>query len=103
MNWKQFLKPTKWTIIAFIILVFLSYLLYTYIFPIKIFQCKIQPLVPNPQGFKDSICGLDLYSGSRIVGVSISFTPLGYLEIIIMLLILPYIISFIINSLIKRK
>ena len=97
MYWKDFLKPSKWTVILLIILVILSYWFFTNM-NTEIFQCKTQPVVSNPPEFKVDICGLGMQFGARRV-----FTPLGYLMIFLVLIALPYVVACIGNYLIKRK
>lgn len=98
MDWKNFFKPTKWTIGLFIFLVISSYLFFAYT-GIEIFACKTQPVYHNPPEFQENTCGLGIY----VMGVRQIFTPFGYFMIALMLLILPYLLACMMNFLIKRK
>jgi len=97
MGLKEFFKPTKYTIIIFIILIII-FLLILISTNIRMFPCKTQSVVPNPPEPEDNLCGF-----SAGLGSSQEFTPLGYLIMIIVIIVLPYVISCIINSLIKRN
>ena len=93
----EFLKPTKLTITAFVILVLLFIWALTSL-PLSIFPCKVQPVVPSPPQFKDSLCSLQ-----TLVGVNIEFTNLGILMEAVIILIIPYLISCAINKLVAKK
>jgi len=97
MNWKAFFRPTKWTYLAFAILVVASYWFFTNT-DTKIFPCKTQPVIPNPPGFTDSTCGLSRYLGARIV-----FTPSGYLVMVLVVFVVPYLLGCAVNSLVKKS
>jgi len=96
MDWKAFFKPTVWTIISFIVLIVLTYMILTTT-DAKIFPCKVQPVVPNPPEFRPANCGLAFSFGARKV-----FTPTGYFMLILTLGIIPYLIACAVNLLIKH-
>jgi hypothetical protein len=100
MDWKRFLKPTKRTILFFLLFAILS-LSFFGMTDAKIFACKTRPVIPNPPEFSDSFCGLGIFI--FYIGAEMIFTPMGYITIILVLFALPYFLSCGINSLIKKK
>ncbi len=107
---KEFLKPNLWKVILFIILIFGSYLILVYVNP-RIFPCStlINPLVERfspRESYK--LCGFCNFKGwfSGICGYAdhhYNHTPGSIIMLIIILLILPYLVSCGIVSLIRRK
>jgi hypothetical protein len=99
---KPLKKPAKLTILIFLLLVVVFYLAVD-LSNLHIFSCKTQPVIPNPPQFTDSLCslgnsGLGIFSMMEVGGRNL-ITSLGYLEIILLLIVLPYIIACAITSL----
>ncbi|MCX6815269.1 MAG: hypothetical protein NT120_00260, partial [Candidatus Aenigmarchaeota archaeon] len=57
MGLRDFLKPTKATILMFVILLIVFYFIFASV-NLRVFSCKTQPVIPNPPAFKDSVCSL---------------------------------------------
>ncbi|MBU1120509.1 MAG: hypothetical protein ABIE23_01360 [archaeon] len=101
MDCKVFLKPTLFKVIIFIVLVIVFYLILSSIY-FPIFHCYTQPVRPDlpPLPLKESFCGLP--GLAMMIGVKIVFSPLGYLTMFIVLIIIPYLISCGANSFRKK-
>jgi hypothetical protein len=99
MGLKQFIKPTKITIILFLIFSFLSFMFFG-ITDTKIFACKVRPVLTTPIEFSDDFCGLGVFIFP--IGIESVFTPIGYLTMFFVLLVLPYFLACGIH-LIKKK
>lgn len=87
MNCKEFLKPTLFKVILFIVLMIVFYLFFASV-DVRIFHCTMKYGVPENFLTKEGFCGLALLSGVQNI-----FSPLGYLTMFIVLIIIPYLIS----------
>jgi hypothetical protein len=97
MNVKEFFKPTKLTMLLFVIFVIVMYAV-LFMTGARIFQCMIQPVVPNPPPATVSTCGLGL-----LVGVRQSTTALGIIEMIVMFFVIPHLIACGINAYVHKR
>jgi len=95
MIFEDLIKPSRGKIIIFVVLVVLSYLFFANT-GIEIFPCNVQPVVQNPPEPTSRLCGL-----GKSIGISISFTFTGYLLMVFILLILPYLLASILNYFLK--
>ena len=99
MNWKEILKPSKIKIIIFIVLFIVMFNVVRKV-DMKIFPCKISPVLAPDMSVtpKDSIC-----SFVPMIGIRRNYYPAAYVELFMILIIIPYLIACGIGPLFRKK
>ncbi len=101
MKWWTFFKPTWLKMLLFVVLVALFWLVLTnHQARISFFPCQTQPVIPNPPGYANDLCGLWMFSPG-FVGVNTRLTAVGIVVIVLVLLVVPYLLACLVASRLK--
>lgn len=101
MKINEFFKPSQIKIIVFVILIIIAYLILSNT-TLKIYPCKIQPVIQNPPEFKEALCVAPSLL-VKILGVRIIYDPLAYILFYSGVLIIPYLLACLIGYLLRKK
>jgi hypothetical protein len=103
MTWNEFATPTVLTLVIFVLLTIGVWLILTsHKAKIRFFSCMTQAAVPDPKEYSKDMCGLWQFTGG-FTGMRIELTPAGILVIGIVLILLPYMASCMISSVIAGE
>ncbi len=106
MNLKDFFKPNRTKIILFLIFFILVYLVLTFTNP-KIFPCYARMVIPNNPEFTYTTCNFCVLntplSICSVAGSEARPAFISRIMVLTFLLIIPYLLSCIVFSLIKKK
>jgi succinate dehydrogenase/fumarate reductase cytochrome b subunit len=96
---KEVFKPNLVKTILFIILVVVSFCLLN---GLRIFPCQTQPVIQNPPPLEDSLC-LPPLLGTILIGVNVAYSPVSYVLVAVLFVVVPYVLACLIGHPLRRK